>query len=126
MTPAELLAELAATGIEVTLAGADLEVTGARASLTPAVLERLQGAKPALRDHLASPEAAHPEFAAAIRSGVLVFCLRCGHYRGPARKALGHCRVLRTEAAPDVPFDCPSFTPLATPAAPASDTDVFP
>ncbi len=126
MKPPELLAELAATGIEVVLAGDDLEVAGVRAALTPAVLERLQRAKPALLEYLKSPEGSHPEFAAAIQFGTLVFCLRCRDYEGPPRQALGYCQALRTESAPDVPFDCPSFTSLATPTAGAANTDDFP
>lgn len=113
MKPSELLGELSAMGIRVALTGDDLEVTGDRAALSAPVLERLRRAKSALLDYLASPESAHPEFAAAIRSGTLVFCLRCRHYEGPARKALGYCRELQTETAPDVPFDCPSFARLS-------------
>jgi hypothetical protein len=56
-----------------------------------------------------SPETKWPEFRAALRSGALVVCLRCIHYSGPELDALGHCTVYRQEAAPDVPFWCPSF-----------------
>lgn len=126
MRPAELLAKLSATGITVALAGDELEVCGDRTALSPSLLQRLRIAKPALLDYLKSLEGSNPEFAAAIQFGTLVFCLRCRHYEGPPRQALGYCRTLRTEAAPDVPFDCPSFTRLAAPAPWGSNTDVFP
>lgn len=126
MRAPELLAELAATGIAVALAGDDLEVMGDWSAHSASLLERLRTAKPALLDYLRSPEGSHPEFAAAIQLGTLVFCLRCRHYQGPPRKALGYCRALRTESAPDVPFDCPSFTSLAAPDPWGLDTEVFP
>jgi hypothetical protein len=56
-----------------------------------------------------SPETKWPEYRSALASGALVVCLRCIHYSGPELDALGHCTVYRQEAAPDVPFMCPSF-----------------
>ncbi len=45
-------------------------------------------------------------YEAVLRTGVLVICRRCAHYKGPHEKALGWCDKLDTDTAPDVPFTC--------------------
>ncbi len=47
-----------------------------------------------------------PGYEAALKTGALVICRRCEHYKGPHELALGWCKMLNTETAPDVPFTC--------------------
>ena len=134
MTVAALIRELSCQDVDLVVEDGQLEIDAPAGVLTDYVVNQLREHKSEILTCLADrqpPPAEggqyadfdHPEiirrlgegvtqykdfprYEAALRQGLLVICRHCEFYKGPHAKALGWCRKLDTEAAPDVPFTC--------------------
>jgi hypothetical protein len=129
-----LIRELRHKDIQLIARDEILEVNGPAHELTEGVLNQLRYHKTEILTRLADKQSSSAEggqyadvdnpeiirrldeepyeykdflrYEAALQQGLLVICRHCEFYKGPHAKALGWCRKLDTEAAPDVPFTC--------------------
>ena len=106
MIATELIAQVKRVGGNIRADGENLKLT-APEPIPEDIMRAIRESKADILSELRTfSDPDFPRYEAALRTGVLVICRRCIHYKGPHAKTLGWCRKFDTDTAPDVPFTC--------------------